>query len=536
VNLASANAEQKNSALNKNSWQARMALVREVWRLALPVILTNLLQSLVDVIDIFMVGRLGPIAIAAVGMSSAIRMLVLVMLLSVAAGAMTLIAQARGGRDPERMSFVTRQAISSGVLLSLVLGVAGFLLARPLLTLVNSGGEPEAVEIGVRYLQILFLGTPFLVLNIVFNRLMQGAGDTVTPLVLTGSLNVLNVIFNYIFMFGAGPIPALGVTGVAIGTVLSRGLGVLVVFVVIYSGRNVIRLLPGSYRPNWRMFADIFTIGIPSGLQGIFRNGSRLLVIGIVTSTEAGTYGAAALAIGFQVEALIFMPGLALNVAATSLVGQALGYWQPEEARRRGNTAIAIGLVVMTVLAIPIIAFAPAIIRLFDPSAHPTLLRIGTSYFYINTVMLPLSAVAMVANGALRGAGDSMPGLISTAFTRTLVSVVLAYVLAFPVGLGSIGVWIALAIGIVLEAIYMAIRWRGQSWLAVALHKTDVYRRHLRHLPEPIQQEYLATVRTPLMANPNARELVDDEGVVYHLTDSKVRIQFNEGRYHMAAV
>lgn len=521
----------REEVLDRPLWQERLALVREVWRLALPVILTNLLQSLVDVIDVFMVGRLGPIAIAAVGMSSAIRMLVLVMLLSVAAGAMSLVAQAKGARDPERMSFVTRQAISSGVLLSLILTVAGLLLARPLLALVNGGGEPEAVELGVQYLQILFLGTPFLVLNIVLNRLMQGAGDTVTPLILTGALNVLNVIFNYTLMFGVGPIPALGVAGVALGTVLSRGLGVIVVFIIIYSGKNVIKLLPGSYRPDWRMFNDIFTIGVPSGMQGIFRNGSRLLVIGLVTSTEAGTYGAAALAIGFQVESLVFMPGLALNVAATSLVGQALGYWQPAEARRRGNTAILVGLVVMIVLAVPIILFAPTIIRLFDPSAHPVLLQVGTTYFRINTVMLPISAVAMVANGALRGAGDSMPGLIGTAVTRTLVSVVLAWFLAFPLGMGSLGVWIALAIGIVLEAIYMGTRWQGTRWLKVALHKTDLYRQHLRHLPEPTQQQYLSEIRTPLMAQPNAREQVDERGVVYHLLDDDVFVHFEGERY-----
>lgn len=517
--------------LRNSLWQERLALARQVWRLALPVILTNLLQSLVDVIDVFMVGRLGPIAIAAVGMSSAIRMLVLVMLLSVAAGSMSLVAQARGARDPQRMSFVTRQAISSGVLLSLVLTVAGFVLARPLLTWVNSGGEPEAVELGVRYLQILFLGTPFLVLNIVLNRLMQGAGDTVTPLILTGALNVINVAFNYILMFGLGPIPAQGVAGVAMGTVLSRGLGVIVVFLIIYSGKNVIKLLPGSYRPDWRMVGDIFRIGVPSGMQGIFRNGSRLLVIGLVTSTEAGTYGAAALAIGFQVEALVFMPGLALNVAATSLVGQALGYWQPQEARRRGNMAILLGLMVMIVLAAPIILFAPAIIRLFDPSAHPTLMQVGTSYFYINTVMLPLSAVAMVANGALRGAGDSMPGLIGTAVTRTLVSVVLAWLLAFPLGMGSLGIWIALAIGIVLEALYMWLRWRSTTWLNVALHRTDLYRRHLRYLPETAQQQYLAEIRTPLMAHPDAREQVDENGVVYRLHDGNVRVHFEGERY-----
>lgn len=512
-------------------WQKRRALVQQVWRLALPVILTNLLQSLVNVIDVFMVGRLGPIAIAAVGMSSTIRMLVLVMMISVAAGAMSLIAQAKGARDPQRMSFVTRQAISSGVLLSIVLTVAGYLLARPLLTLANSGGEPEAVVLGTQYLRILFLGTPFLVLNIVFNRLMQGAGDTVTPLYLTGSLNVLNVIFNYMFMFGVGPIPAFGVAGAAIGTVLSRGIGVVVVFIVIYSGKNVIKLLPGSYMPDWRMFADILTIGVPSGVQGVFRNGSRLLVLGILTSTEVGTYGAAALAIGFQVEALVFMPGLALNVAATSLVGQALGSWQTREARLRGNTAIWVGLVVMIILATPIVIFAPAIIRLFDPSAHPVLLATGTNYFRINTVVLPLSAVAMVANGALRGAGDSLPGMVSTMFTRAFIAVSLAYVLAFPLGMGSQGVWIALAVGIVLDALYMGWRWHGNAWLEVALHKTDLYRQHLRHLPVAVQAQYLQEVRAPLMAQSAAREQVDARGVIYSLPDHRVTIRFGDGNY-----
>lgn len=517
------------------SWIKRKDLLQDVWKLALPVILTNLLQSLVDTVDVFMVGRLGPIAIAAVGLSSAIRMLVLVMLLSVAAGAMTMIAQAKGARDPERMSFVTRQAISSGVLISLVLTVIGLLLSRPLLTLVNgSGGEPEAVELGVAYLQIIFLGTPFLVLNIVFNRLMQGAGDTVTPLILTGALNVMNVIFNYIFMFGLGPVPAMGVSGAALGTVIARGIGVIVVFYLFYANKHTVKILPGSYWPNWQMFSDILTIGVPSGVQGLFRNGSRLLVLGIITSTEVGTYGAAALSIGFQVESLVFMPGLALNVAATTLVGQALGSWQTEEARLRGNMAIALGLAVMGVLALPIIIFAPAIIRLFDPSSHPVLLATGTTYFRINTVVLPLSALAMVANGALRGAGDSVPGLISTMVTRALISVSLAWVLAFPVGMGSMGVWIALAVGVVLEAIYMSWRWRGDTWLKVALSKTELYRTHLRHLSEEIQQRFLAEIRGPLMAEAGTREVVDAQGVIYAGADRKVRVSFVGGKWQVA--
>lgn len=533
--VASVNKDRR-SATPLSDWANRKALLWQVWRLALPVILTNLLQSLVDVVDVLMVGRLGPIAIAAVGLSSAIRMLVLVMLLSVAGGAMTLVAQAKGARDPERMSFVTRQAISSGVLLSVVLTVVGLLVARPLLLLANGNGEPEAVELGTQFLQLLFLGTPFMVLSIVFSRLMQGAGDTVTPLVLNGGINLLNILFNYFFIFGVGPLPGMGVAGAALGTVLSRGLVVVAVFIIIYSGRNVIKILPGTYWPDWRMFADILSIGVPSGIQGLFRNGSRLFVLGIVTATEVGTYGAAALAIGFQVESLVFMPGLAINVAATSMVGQALGYWQPEEARRRGNMAMWLGLIIMLILATPIVIFAPQIIRLFDPSAHPVLLKTGVAYLHINTVVLPLSAVALVANGALRGAGDSVPGLISTMVTRAVVAVALAYVLAFPLGLGSLGVWIALAIGIVLDAIYMGVRWRSNVWLEVALHKTDLYRTHLRHLPKAVQAQYLREVRTVLMATPTARERVDVSGVVYVLPDREVKVTFVGEHYQLAEI
>jgi hypothetical protein len=158
------------------------------------------------------------------------------------------------------------------------------------------------------------------------------------------------------------------------------------------------------------------------------------------------------------------------------------------------------------------------------------------TYLHINTVVLPLSAVALVANGALRGAGDSVPGLISTMVTRAVVAVALAYILAFPVGLGSLGVWIALAIGIVLDAIYMGIRWRSNVWLDVALHQSDLYRTHLRHLPKAVQEQYLREVRTPLMATPTARERVDAQGVVYVLPDREVTVRFNDQAYQLAAL
>ena len=177
-------------------------LLKYIWRLSIPVLLTNLLQTSVTVIDTYMVGRLGPLAIAAVGMGNTLRLMLLIAVLSVSGGAMSLIAQAKGARDETRMSLVTRQGIISGLLLSLFLAVLGFAVAPWILSAMENGGQAGVIELSYQYLTIIFIGTPFLTLNIIMDRLMQGAGDTFTPLLLTVGTVVLNVIFNYCFIFG----------------------------------------------------------------------------------------------------------------------------------------------------------------------------------------------------------------------------------------------------------------------------------------------------------------------------------------------
>ena len=519
----------------KANIKKHLPILKEVVKLAWPVILTNLLQTLVSIVDTLMVGRLGPIAIAAVGMSNAFRLLVLVALLAVSAGGMSLISQARGARDPVRMSFVVRQSVISGILISIPLGLIGYFGAWPILSLINAGGDPLATNLGTSYLQLLFLGTPFLVLNLIINRIMQGAGDTITPLLLTGSLNILNIIFNYILIFGLGPIPAYGLDGAAMGTVISRFLGVAIAVYIIRSGRNLIKFRankePVSWWPDWQMTWDILAIGLPSGLQGIVRNGARLMTIGIVTSTEIGSLGAAALAIGIQVESLGVLPVLGINVASTSLVGRALGKWQVKEARERGNIAIFLGVTIMVIVVVPMAIFAPQIVRLFDPSADEILLAAGVAYLRINTVVLPVAAISMVVNGALRGAGDTKPGMYAAITTLIGISVPLSWLLAHPLGFGSTGVWYALAIGMIANGAFFAIRWRGSKWEAVALEKAEVYRQHLRHLPSEEMGRFLDRVRRPQMAIDGMIEVVSAEGVSYQSLTGETNYTFGPNSF-----
>jgi len=489
--------------------------LRTVMALALPVVAANVLQTLVNVVDVFMAGRLGPLAVAAVGLAGSIRMLIIVVVMAVTAGAMALAAQAKGARDPVALQDVTRQTLMLSLSMGLLLSLVGVLVSRPMMTFLNGGGPTEVVEAGSAYLIILFAGTVLMVVHVALTSLMQGAGDTVSPLWVAGVTNLANILFNWLFMFGPGPFPALGVPGAALGTVAARVIGLGLVLLFIFRGRNVIEWPRGSWRVNAQRLRDLLAIGIPSGLQSFAYTASGFLVLRAITATPSGSYGAAAYAIGLQIESFAFMPGVAFSVAATSLVGQAIGAWQLDSAWRAGRAALTLGIALMGSVGVLLLLFAGPLVRAFDPSAHPVVLADGRAYLMINGAMQPILAVFMVLNGSLRGAGDMRAGLIGTVAGRWLVTVPLAWWWGVGLGWGTTGIWSALFAGVTVQAIWVALRWRSGTWQSVALRRSSVWRIHLQHLDRTAQRAFLDAVRTPAMAEPGTREVVDAREVRY---------------------
>lgn len=504
------------------------AFLKSIWLLAFPVILTNLLQASMTMIDTIMIGRLGPEALTAVGMGNMIRLLVLISILSVSGGAMSLMSQAWGGRDPQRMSLVTRQSLISGLLLSVAITIIGLLISRPLLQFMSGGDSPEIVELGSQYLYVIFLATPFITTNFTINRLMQGAGDTKTPLYLSVFMLILNIGFNYIFIFGCGVVPAFGIVGAAYATMLSRFIVVVLGIGILYSGKNMVKILEGSWKPNYQLIKDILSIGVPSGIQGVFRHGSNIIIVSLVTATSLGSLGAAALAICTQVESLIAYMAVGLNVAATAFVGKELGRWQPQEAYHKGSVLIYIGFFMMALFIIPIIIYAYEIIILFDPSATAQIIEGSLSYLHTNTYFLPISALAILITGALRGAGDTKPAMISSIIGRNITAIVLGYIFAFPMGMDYVGVWYGIVVGRFVDAIILWIVWRSRKWELVALKKTEVFRKHLEHLPPARLKIFLDTYRTPQMAIPSTVEVVSQESITYERASGSVVISAND--------
>ena len=244
-------------------------------------------------------------------------------------------------------------------------------------------------------------------LNFTLNNCLYGAGDARTPLYLNLIMSVLQIAFSYLLIFGVGPLPVLGVTGAALATVLSRAAGFAFAIAMVKSNRLNVRFLPDtSYIPERERAERMLRIGIPSAVQGLFRNGSGVVFVKLVALTVQPTVAVAAYSIGNQVERIVRRTCLSFGTAATTLVGQRLGAGDSEGAQRSGWTSILIGSVSMALFGAPLAFFAGDIMGLF--TQDPDIIRVGRVYMERYCWPNP-QCIAITAGGEHRGAGDINP-------------------------------------------------------------------------------------------------------------------------------
>lgn len=368
-----------NPAVSPSGSRFDAALIRPIIGLAAPVALSYQVDNLVGIVDIYMVGRLGPEAISAVGISRVIIMVISVMMIAVTTGAFAMVAQFIGAGSLREASATAKQSFTLIALISVGLSLLGMSTAR--LSLEALSLAPEVVDQGVPYLRVFFAGTIFMTLNFAVTNCLYGAGDTRTPLYINISISAVKVVASYLLIFGVWGLPELGVIGAAAGTVIGRICGVAVGFTLLYSGRFRLKLLPGtSYLPDLNLARRILRIGIPSALQGLFRNGSGVVFVKLVALTDASTAAVAAFSIGSQMERVLRRTSLAFGTAATTLVGQNLGAKNPDAAERGGWTTVLVGIASMALLGAPVALFARPLLRIFTDA--PDVIQVGVVYFY----------------------------------------------------------------------------------------------------------------------------------------------------------
>jgi len=435
-----------------------------IWAISWPVVVASLVDATEGLIDIYLVGLLGPAAISAVGMSRQIVFIVMVMAISITGGTRTLVAQYYGAGRHEDVSKTAQQALLMGTVLGVFLGGVGIVLSKPVLIVL--GAPQEILSHSVLFLRFYFAGMVFMILNYVMGAIFGGVGDTRTPLKISIIIIIVKCLTSYGFIFGSWGLPQLGVAGAAVGMIISRLAGCVIGLVIMARGHRQLRFSwHWRISPNWNIMARMLDIGLPSGASGFFRNGARVLLYRIISGVSRPTAAIAALTIGFQIRLFAIMPALAFSVAANSLVGQRLGGSQIRVAAQYGGQTILLCMILIAVSSTVLWIFTEAITAVF--TTDKTVLDISFGMLRFFAIAQIFSSLSIVASGVLAGGGETRPSLYYTLISQWGIMLIFAYVLAFPIGLDVKGIWIAWLAASVLQGLLTLSRYYKGTWKRV---------------------------------------------------------------------
>ena len=435
---------------------------RKVLAVAWPVVLTNLLQSVALTVDLIMVGALGPEALASMGVATQVFWVGITLGSGLAAGATALVARAIGGGDREAADRATSTAVALALAFSVPLMLATFFLDVPLLRLM--GAEESIVQGGAVALAVLAFAIPGNMLVVAASGAMQGAGDTRPALWIGIGVNVVNLVFDWLLIFGNLGFPRMGLAGAALATAISFTAGGVAFLVLLRRGRRPVGLATRGIRLR-ETARRLLRVGAPAGLEQL------LLSLGftayLIIILQFGADALAAHQIGLRIQSFAFMPGFGFAAAAAALVGQGLGRGDPHEAEKNGWTAIGMGLAIMMALASLMYVLAEPLAGLFTDA--PEALRLGVTWIHLIVFAMPAIAFHFTAAGALRGAGDTRWPLMVSFVGLWLVRLPAAWLLGVTLGWGMYGVWAGYMVEYYGRAIVTTWRFARGRWKSLTV-------------------------------------------------------------------
>lgn len=462
--MANTNYEKRRKYLlnNKNLYKTALYL-------AWPVIIQSLLQVSVGTIDMKMVGTLGVDAISAVGTSRNIIMIFMVLVIAISTGTTAMVARFVGEGDKEGASIAAGQAFLLSVTLSVVIVPLGLLTNELSLNLL--GVSEGVLKYAIEYMEVFFFAVPFFLLHFMARSIFQGSGDTKTPLYIDIMMNIINVIGNYIFIFGMFGFPAYGVAGAAMGTALSRIISVLVAWGLLLSGKFDVKVrLTHMVKPVWDASKQIMNIGIPAGLQGLSRNATTFVLFAILARTMDAEFAVPAFVIGSNLNQYALMPGLAIGTAAATLSGMNLGAKQFDRAEASGRATAILGAAVMFGISLLFVIFSGSFINFFLNDANQSVVRIGTLFLIIIGISEPFHAASIILSRTMQGAGYTKKPLQITFVSWVVIRIFLAFLLGILLGFNSTGVWLAISTTNIISGIWSYVVFKRGKWKNVKIY------------------------------------------------------------------
>lgn len=418
-------------------------ITRHIIVFAIPLLLGNIFQQLYNMVDTWVVGNfVSNEAFSAVGSVGPICNMLIGFFLGLSSGAGVVISQFYGARRYQEVEDTVHTAILLTGLMALAFMVVGNIMTPAMLRLMNTPEEvfPESEA----YLRIYFTGVSGLMFYNIGSGILRAVGDSTRPFYFLVVSALLNVGLDLLFVL----VLDMGVSGVALATVLSQGISAILILITLMISDSCIKLKLYRLRIHWSMLRKICTVGIPAALQMTITSFSNVFVQSYINYFGADcmsgwtTYS--------KVDQLIFLPMQSIALASTTFVGQNLGKNQPERARKGVRNALLIALASTAIMMIPVIIFAAPVVRFFN--AKPEVVEFGTVFLHWITPFYLLCVFNQVYSGALRGAGNSKVPMIIMLTSFVAFRQVYLFIMArvcneiLPIAMGYPAGWLLSAI------------------------------------------------------------------------------------------
>ena len=466
--------EQVRTGGREMTWREQIELTA---RLSLPAILAQMAHILMEYIDASMVGRLGAIDSASIGLVATTTWLFWGVTGAVATGFSVQVAHRIGASDAAGARNVLRQAFVVCITMGLIISLIGVAISRPLPYWL---GGNETIAVGAtKYFFIFAITIPFFILTYLMSSMLRCSGNIKIPSFLNVLMCFLDVLFNFLLIFptrevtllgshitiyGAG----LGIVGAALGTTFAELVtGSLLFYFLCYRSMHL-RILGkrkleestwSMFRPTERVLKKAFRIGLPIGCERVIMTGAQICTTMIVA--PLGMFAIAANSFGVNAESLCYMPGYGIGDAATTLVGQSIGAKRPNMAKRFARICVTMGIAVMAFMGAVMYVGAPLMMGIMTPVQE--IVDLGVEALRIEAFAEPMFAASIVCYGVFVGAGDTLIPSSMNLISIWAFRITLAVVLAPKMGLN--GVWLAMCIELCLRGIMFLIRLKSGKWI-----------------------------------------------------------------------
>lgn len=434
---------------------------RAVIMLAIPMMLEMIMESVFAVVDLYFVGHLdnSSQAIQVVGLTESVLTIIYSLAIGMSMAATALVARRVGEKNVDQAAHAGVQALIVALTVTLVLSVFGFIYARNILLIMGASAETAAV--GTNFVRVMMGGSMMIMLLFLINGIFRGAGNAAMAMKSLWVGNICNILLCPLFIYGLGPVPAFGLTGAAIATTIGRGIGVVYQLYHLFKGHSTIRIHLHNWFIDLPVIRSIVKIATPAILQFIIGSCSWIFLANLVATT-GGDDGSAGYQTALRLMMFFLLPAWGMSNAAATLVGQNLGAQNPARAEHSVMTTMKYNVIFMACITVLTFTLGDWFISFFTNDQGVK--DIAVTAIRIMSLGYIFYGIGMVTMNAFNGAGDTWTPTWINFFGFWLLQIPLGYLLAKYVGMGPLGVFVAVPVSETCMSIAAFLIFRRGKW------------------------------------------------------------------------